>query len=62
MPSGLQQSERKLDIMRKQNEITQMLIKEQKHALLLSREIPVFKGDPLQFIIFIIAFEQCIEE
>ena len=50
-----------IDILRKQNEITQMLIQEQRFSRLPSREVPVFTGDPLSYISFIQAFEHCIE-
>lgn len=48
-------------VMRKQNEITEMLVKQQKWSLLPSIEIPIFDGDPLKFRSFINAFEQGIE-
>lgn len=50
-----------LKIMQKQNEITEMLIKEQRLSTLPSKEIPVFKGNPLQYMTFIRTFEHCIE-
>ncbi|KAK0140850.1 hypothetical protein N1851_022154 [Merluccius polli] len=50
-----------MKIMQKQNEITEMLIKEQRFSTLPSKEIPVFKGDPLQYLTFISTFEHCIE-
>ncbi|XP_048011005.1 uncharacterized protein LOC125244793 [Megalobrama amblycephala] len=49
------------DVLKKQNEITAWLIKQQQTSLLPTREIPVFGGDPLQFRSFIKAFEQGIE-
>lgn len=48
-------------IMKKQNEITELLIKEQQDTLLPKREIPVFKGDQLQYLTFICTFEYVIE-
>ena len=50
-----------MKIMQKQNEITEMLIKEQRLSTLPSKEIPVFKGDPMQYLTFIRTFEHCIE-
>lgn len=50
-----------MQILRKQNEITEMLIQEQRFSLLPSREIPVFKGDPLSYVSFIRTFEHVIE-
>lgn len=47
--------------MKKQNEITEMLVKQQRLSLLPSVEIPVFSGDPLHFRSFLKAFEQGIE-
>lgn len=45
------------DVLKKQNEITALLIKQQQTSPLPTREIPVFGGDPLQFRSFIKAFE-----
>lgn len=50
-----------VDVLRRQNEITEMLIKQQRLALLPSRDIPVFDGDPLHFGTFIRAFQQGID-
>lgn len=47
-----------LKIMQKQNEIAEMLVKEQRLSTLPPKEISVFKGDPLTFIR---TFEHCIE-
>ena len=49
------------EAMRRQNEITAMLIKQQRQSLLPPIQVPVFDGDPLQFRSFIKAFEQGIE-
>ena len=49
------------DVMRKQNEITESLVKQHQAALLPSREIPSFYGDALQYRSFIMTFEQGIE-
>lgn len=51
------------DVLKRQTEITEMLVKQQTLSLLSDREIPIFLGDPLQFNIntFIKAFEQCVE-
>ena len=50
-----------VDVLKRQNDITEILIKHQKASLLPVREIPSFDGDPLQFHAFIRAFEQGIE-
>ena len=47
--------------MRKQNEKTELLVKQHQAALLPTREIPTFYGDALQYRSFIMAFEQGIE-
>lgn len=47
--------------MKRQNVIMELLIREQRQALLPKREIPVFKGDPLQYLTFIHTFEHVIE-
>lgn len=50
-----------VDIMRKQNEITSLLIQQQCLSALPKREIPVFDGDPLKFYTFMRAFENGVE-
>lgn len=50
-----------VNIMGKQNDITEALVKQLQHSLLPTREIPVFNGDPLQYRSFIKAFEHGIE-
>lgn len=47
--------------MQKQNEITEMLVKEQVLTP-LSKEIPVFKGNPLQYMSVICTSECYIED
>lgn len=49
------------DIMKRQNEITTLLVQQQQHAFLPKRDIQLFDGDPLQFHTFMRAFENCIE-
>ncbi|KAK0142226.1 hypothetical protein N1851_020113 [Merluccius polli] len=49
-------------IMQRQNEITSALVKQQQLASLPARDIPLFDGDPLQYISFMRAFEQGVEE
>lgn len=46
------------DVLKRQNEITELLVKQQITSLLPNREIPIFDGDPLQFHSFIRAFQQ----
>lgn len=48
-------------IMRKQNEITTLLIQQQSLSSLPKRDIPVFDGDPLKFHSFVKAFENGVE-
>lgn len=50
-----------LGIMKKQNEITTLLIQQQCLAALPKREIPLFDGDPLKYHTFIKAFENGVE-
>lgn len=50
-----------LGIMRKQNEITTLLIQQQCLSSLPKREIPIFDGDPLKYQAFIKAFENGVE-
>lgn len=51
-----------LSVMQRQNEITSALVKQQQLASLPARDIPLFDGDPLQYISFMRAFEQGVEE
>lgn len=48
-------------VMQRQNEITEMLVKQQNMSQLPQRDIPVFTGDPFTYCSFIRAFEQAIE-
>lgn len=50
-----------LQVMNKQNEITEMLVKQNQMSQLPIKEVTVFKGDPLTYKSFIRAFEQTIE-
>lgn len=47
--------------MQKQNAITDMLLKQQTRSYLPSKDIPVFKGDPLTYRFFIRAFEHAVD-
>ncbi|KAK7944331.1 hypothetical protein WMY93_000059 [Mugilogobius chulae] len=51
-----------MGIMRRQNEITTMLIQQQCLTALPKREIPMFDGDPLKYYTFINAFENGVEK
>lgn len=51
-----------LSVMHKQNEITSSLVQQQRLLSLPARDIPLYDGDPLQFISFMRAFEQGVEE
>lgn len=50
-----------LGIMRKQNEITTLLVQQQCLSSLPKREIPIFDGSPLNYHSFIKAFENGVE-
>lgn len=51
-----------VDIMRHQNIITKVLVKQQRLSSLPPLSIPMFKGDPLEYKSFIRAFEHGIED
>lgn len=48
-------------VLKRQNEITELLLKQQALSQLPQREISTFHGDPLQYRSFIKSFEQTIE-
>ena len=50
-----------INIIRKPNDITELMVIQLQHSRLPTREIPVFNGDPLQYRPFIKAFEHGIE-
>ncbi len=49
------------NVMHRQNEITELLVKQQSLSQLPQRDVPIFSGDPLVYISFIRAFEHSIE-
>ncbi|XP_076839331.1 uncharacterized protein LOC143484479 [Brachyhypopomus gauderio] len=49
-------------VIQKQNVITELLVKQQQLSQLPKKDIPVFKGDALQYKSFIRAFEHAIEQ
>ena len=51
-----------LKVMQRQNVITELLVKQQQLSQLPTKDIPVFKGDALQFKPFIRAFEHAIDQ
>ena len=51
-----------LKVMQRQNVITELLVKQQQLSQLPTKDIPVFKGDALQFKSFIRAFEHAIDQ
>ena len=55
------QNDSVLDIMRKQNEISTLLMQQQCLSALPKREIPIFDGNPLKYHSFIKAFENGVE-
>lgn len=50
------------NMLQKHQEITELLIQQQRSQHLPPCEIPVFEGDPLQFSLFTKAFKHCVEE
>ncbi|KAL4008191.1 hypothetical protein ACER0C_002043 [Sarotherodon galilaeus] len=50
------------EVMLKQNDITEMLVKQHRLSHLPQRDIPIFSGDPLEFIPFIRAFDHTIHD
>lgn len=48
-------------VMQRQNNITENLIRQQKLSTLPSQNIPVFKGDPIEYRLFMRAFEHGVE-
>ena len=48
-------------VMQRQNVITELLVKQQQLSQLPTKDIPVFKGDALQYKSFIRAFEHAID-
>ncbi len=51
-----------ITVMQKQNVITELLVKQQQLSHLPTKDIPVFKGDALQYKSFMRAFEHAIEQ
>lgn len=51
-----------LQILQKQNQISELLLQQQMSSQLPPREIPVFEGDPLKFKMFMQAFKHCVED
>lgn len=62
LPNDVSQNHSMMDIMRKQNEITTLLMQQQSFSALPKREIPVFDGNPLRYHSFIKAFENGVEK
>lgn len=48
-------------VRRRRSDITELLIKQQKLSTLPPQNIPIFKGDPLEYRLFIRAFEHGVE-
>ncbi len=59
--SGNDEQNHVFGIMKRQNELTTLLIQQQQLTSLPKREIQIFDGDPLQYPSFIRAFENGIE-
>lgn len=60
--TDLRQSEDLLTVMQRQNEITSALVQQQRLSSWPVRDIPLFDGDTLQYISFMRAFEQGVQE
>lgn len=50
------------EVMLKQNDITELLVKQQRLSNLPQRDVPIFSGDPLEFKSFLRAFEHTISD
>ncbi|KAL7852267.1 hypothetical protein SRHO_G00180520 [Serrasalmus rhombeus] len=48
-------------VMQRQNEITECLVQQQRLSSLPPQNIPTFKGDPLDYMLFMTAFEHGVE-
>ncbi|KAI2668803.1 hypothetical protein H4Q32_005610 [Labeo rohita] len=57
-----EQSPSVLNVLQKQQQITELLIQQQKASHLPPCEIPIFDGDPLQFNSFMKTFQFCVED
>ncbi|KAK0143396.1 hypothetical protein N1851_018466 [Merluccius polli] len=49
------------EMLNRQKELTEFMVRQQNLSLLPKRDVPVFNGDPLSFQPFILAFEHSIE-
>lgn len=58
---SLDQRNELYDVMKRQTNITEMLVKNQQSAHLPQRDVPVFYGDPLEFRSFMKAFEHVVD-
>lgn len=54
-------TENLVTVMQRQNDITESLIRQQKLSTLPPQNIPVFKGDPIEYRLFMSAFEHNVE-
>lgn len=59
--SYLNQTGGLLSMIHRQNEMTSSLIQQQRSSSLPARDIPLYDGDPLQYLSFMRAFEQGVE-
>lgn len=48
-------------VLKRQNDITEFLVKQQRLIMLPPQSIPVLKGDPINYTLFIRAFEHYVE-
>ncbi|XP_033992103.1 uncharacterized protein LOC117487588 [Trematomus bernacchii] len=60
--TGTNNNDNFLTVMQRQNDIVNLLVLQQKQTSLPTREIPVFDGNPLNYQIFVRAFQHGIEE
>lgn len=50
------------NVMQRQNDIADILVRQQRLSELPTKELPVFNGDPLHYVSFIRAFEHGVED
>ncbi len=61
IPKSEDSDDNLFQIMKRQNEITLMMVKQQNLSRLPQRDVPVFLGDPLNFRSFMRAFDNAID-
>lgn len=61
VPTTHEQNNLLIQFLQNQNEMFNLLIKQQNANQLPPRDITIFEGDPLKYKVFIQAFKQCVE-